>query len=408
VGVAVHKQNLSPQNRPVIRLVAPGYIEYGFYACLVYGLMAPVLGLQIDRLGIVFLAGLACLCFLVLRERSIGFFRTLVFPIGLGISYLIIQLMYHGVSIQHAYVKPFIPWILTLIVVQALSFRTGFSHRFVIFSLLMGCMMLFFIDFRGEGEEVTRMGLDKLAVGGMSNPNALGAWFGFCAVYLFVLGLVTKWQKTRIVSWIIAIGCLLIVTLTVSRTALLATIIAIVVGSRGFLKGGFLPLLLLLVLAWITYGVGLFDQTINYYLTRGTEESGRFLIWPRALEGFMDAPLVGVGAEDVYIFIPEMGKYATPHNGFLLIAMASGILPLIFYAAYWVQASWSAIKSRAGTTDTAAFLLPMVVFAFLTCFSGNLNFMGPYVTVTLAAALTSSIPKRVINSKIIGAQKIHK
>lgn len=405
MSVAVQPRKPGRKNRPAVRLMTPRFIEYGFYVSLVYGIMGPLLGLQIDRLGIVFLAGLACLCFLGFRERPVEFFRTLAFPMGLGISYLIIQLMYHGLSISAGYVKPFIPWLFTLIVVQALSFRAGFFHRFVIFALLLGGMLLFFLDFRASGDEVIRVGLDR-DLGGLSNPNAFASWFGFCTVYFFVFGIVAKRQKVRITSWIIATSCLFVVTLTVSRGALFATIIGIVLGSREFLKRGFIPLLLLCILAWIAYGVGVFDQTISYYMTRATEKTGRFLVWPRAFEAFMNSPLTGVGANAMQIFLPEKAKVVTPHNSFLFIAMASGIFPLIFYAAYWIQATWGVIKELPGKTDTAAFLLPLVGYAFLSCLTSNMNFMESWVIVTLVASVTLSTPNRAGVSKIIRHKKI--
>ena len=391
--------------KTVVRIVPPWFIEWGFFASLFYENMAPILGIQIDRLGILFFGGLACICFLSFRERASDLFRILVFPIGFGVSYLMIQMMYHGLSIQDTYVKAFIPWIFNLIIIQALSFRTGFLHRFVIFALFMGSGVLFFSELRDwGGEGITRLGLDR-DMGPLANSNALGAWFGFCTIYFFVLGVVIKRLKAKIVSWGIASGCLFVLALTVSRGALLATLIAIILGSREFLKRGFLPLFLLFVMVWILYGSGLFDQAISYYMIRGTEETGRFLVWPRALEGFLNAPLTGVGASNVGIYLPEKGKITTPHNGFLLVGMASGIFPLIFYAAYWSQAIVTAMSQMVRKFRDGSFYLPLVAFAFLYSFSGNLSFMMTWVIVTVAATMASSIPKRVGISKIIGGKR---
>ncbi len=397
MGVVIPNQKIGQKKKVPIRLVAPWFIEYGFYASLIYGVMAPVLGIQIDRLGIVLLAALACFSFLGFRERPADFLKTLIFPISLGIAYLMIQLMYHGLTIQSDYVKPFIPWMFTLIVTQALTFRKGFFHRFTLFALFLGSATLFFLDIREGGDGVIRMGLEQ-EVGGLSNPNSLATWFGFCSVYFFVLGVTTTRQKVCITSWIIAMACLFVVTLTVSRGALLATILALILGGRNFLKRGFLPLLIFSVLAWVAYGVGLFDQAISYYTTRGTEETGRFLVWPRAFDEFLNAPLTGVGASDVYIFLPEKAKMATPHNGFLFIALASGIIPVILYAAYWFQAIWATVFPQNSGTEASAMYLPLVAYSFLTCLSSNMTFMEPWVVVTLTAVLTFSLPKGVGNS----------
>lgn len=387
----VHQKKLSQQNSQNIVLCPPWYIELGFYVSLFYGIMSSVLGVHVDRLGIVFLAGLACICFLGFRDKPLIIFKALVFPISLGISFLIIQMIYHGISIQSGYVKAFIPWLLTIIVVQALSFRTGFLHRFIVFTLLMGSVMMFFTDVQDWGKEgITRLSLED-GMGSLSNANALADWFGFCAISTYMLGVIAERQKNRIILWIISIACLFILTLTVSRGALLSCILAIVLGSREFLKRGFLPVLLLILIAWIFYVMGIFDQTFSFYSMRATEETGRSFIWPRAFQSFLNAPLTGVGSKKVYIFLPEKKKMATPHNGFLFIAMSSGIIPLIFYSAYWIQAAWSALLSPLRNVKVFPLCLPLVAYAFLACLFSNMTFMEPWVMVAIAATLTSSI-----------------
>lgn len=394
MSVAVQPQKRSQKNRTVIRLVPPWFIEGGFYAVVLYDfVLAPILGLEIERLGIVILAGLASLCFLGMRERPGDFFETLVFPVGLGISYIIIQYMYFGESLLAEYVKPFISWIFTLIVVQALSFRRGFLHRYAIFALILGIVVLPFLEFQAHGITLIRASL-KPGMGQWSSANAMGEWFGFCTVYFYLFGVASLRQKTRLAGWVTAMGCLFVLTLTVSRTTLFATFIAIILGSREFLKRGFLPLLFFVMLAGIAYGTGIFDQAINLYIMRGTEETGRGYIWPRVMESIINSPLVGVGASDTKVFLPEANKYGTPHNTFLFIAMASGIIPLLFYIGYWIQGFLAATKQQIKRTNSAIFLLPMVTYAFVICLSGNLTFLGPWVVVTMAAAVTARIPTR--------------
>lgn len=402
MSVAVQPQNLGQKNRSIIRLVPPWFIESGLYVNLLYEYaLVPIVGVEIPRLGIVFMAGLAALSFLSFRERAVDFFRALVFPIGLGISYLIIQLMYHGGSILTGYVKPFVPWIFTLIVVQALFLRRGFFHRFAIFALILGSLTLPFLESKVHGEGLTRVLIEE---GPLSSSNDLGNWFGWCTVYFFAFGVASQRQKTRLTSWIIATGCLAILMLTVSRTALIAAVIGIVLASREFLKRGFLPVILLVMLAGIAYGTGIFDQAISQYVLRGAQETGRGYVWPRVLESILDSPLTGVGASNALWFIPERNKYLTPHNGFLFIAATAGIIPLIFYTAYWIQAIWAAIKEQGGRSSTASFLLPMVAFVFIISLSSNVIFMGPLVVVTIAATVASRIttlpaPPRVVRSK---------
>ena len=405
VSVAMQPKKLGHKNKTGIRLVPPWFIEGGLYAVILYDyVLAPIFGLEVERLGIIILAGLASLCFLGFRERAGDFFRVLAFPVGLGISYILIQSMYHGESILVGYVKPFIPWIFTLIVVHALFFRRGFLHRYAIFALILGVIVLPFVELRAHGDELTRAALGA-GMGPLSSTNSMAEWFGFCTVYFFVYGVAIQRQKTRVGAWIIATGCLLLVSLTVSRATLGATVIAILLGSRGFLKRGFLPVLLLVMLAGIAYGTGMFDRAIGLYMLRGVEETGRGFIWPKVIDSIINSPFVGVGASNVAVFLPESNMRMTPHNTFLFIGTAAGIIPVIFYAAYWIQAILAAITQQAGRPDTAAFYLPLVAFAFVICMFSNLTFLGPWVVVATAAAVTSHLQNRPVPPRVVRPNK---
>src|SRR5262249_17520571 len=130
-----------------------------------------------------------------------------------------------------------------------------------------------------------RAGLEKGI--GIGNPNDLGAWFGFCAVYFTILGIETRRQWIRALAFVLAGACIFVVGLTVSRAPLLAAAICIVFAFRRVLKRGFIPVLSLVIVAWIAYGAGVFDRATSLYQERGLEETGRFLVWPLAIERFL-------------------------------------------------------------------------------------------------------------------------
>ena len=130
----------------------------------------------------------------------------------------------------------------------------------------------------------------------MSHPNGMAGWFGFCAVSLAIFGNQTKSAMHRGVYWLSAIACLLIAGLTVSRGPLIAAALALVVAFRRLLKGGFLPVLALLIIASVAIQIGLFDVVISSYETRGLEDTGRLVLWPYVVERILAAPFVGVGA----------------------------------------------------------------------------------------------------------------
>ena len=188
----------------------------------------------------------------------------------------------------------------------------------------------------------------------------------------------------------------------------MACLVAMLLGSREFLKRGFLPLLLLFIVAWIVFVMGIFDQAITLYTMRATEETGRFLVWPRAFEHFINSPLTGVGVSNAPIYIAEKGKSITPHNGFLFIAMTAGIIPLMFYIAYWVQAIWAALSVPAGRTQGGSLHLSLVVYAFLIVLASNMGFMAPWVIVTVTTAIASRTPYRQVSSRAYCRKKVEK
>jgi O-antigen ligase len=100
------------------------------------------------------------------------------------------------------------------------------------------------------------------------------------------------------------------------------------------------------------------------------------LVWPLAIDRFLKSPFVGVGASHVATWIPQAGVSVTPHNSFLLIALASGVLPLLFFIAYWVRMGVEAWRVHAHSHEDAVFLIPLFLYVFLIALELN----GPYMS----------------------------
>jgi len=375
------------------RYAPPRYVEYAYYASVFYGVMGDALGLSIALLGIGMLAVLAVLCVMHLGSRATTVYAPIAFPLGCVISFVVLQLFVHGESLTDGAVRGFIVWIPALIVVQALALRQGFLHRFALAAFVTGFALLPYLHVSAHASNVKfqRVGLEEGVT--LANPNNLAAWFGFCAVYCIIVGIETRRNVIRVVSWLIAVGCLYVVGITVSRGALLAVAIATIVALRRLLKRGFLPVLCLAVLSWIIYTLGLFDQVGAFYAARGTEETGRLVIWPLVLDRFLNTPLTGVGIARVMTYLPShIG--ITPHNHFLFIALVSGIIPLAFYMAYWWRAVQGAFRAYTERTVDAPFCIPLVLYAFLVGNTTNM-ILEPWVIVTLSIATAAGAPRRV-------------
>jgi O-antigen ligase len=190
-----------------------------------------------------------------------------------------------------------------------------------------------------------------------------------------------------------AVVCIYVVTLTVSRGALLAVAIAIVIASRTFLKHGFFPLLLSICGAWLVIELGIFEQSAKLYATRGAEETGRLDIWPLIVESFYESPWIGVGHLRSGAITPD-GRFYTPHNGFLYIAQTSGIIPLMLFIAYWVRVTWVAFKGSTGLDTNKIFYLPFLAYCFITVNVGNYTFMQLPVIASLAFPMVASVKRR--------------
>ena len=375
------------------RFVPPRWVEYAYYAYVFYGMVGPAWGLSVGMLSGGMLAVLAVFCIMRLGSRATPVYEPIALPFGCTISYVILQLFVHGASLMDGSVRGFIDWIQMLIIVQGLALRHGFLHRFALAAFVMGLPGLQHLKVAERAGGYERVGLERgKNEYALANANSLGSWFGFCAVYFILVAIETKRTMVRLISGLAAVGCLYIVGLTVSRSTLLAVAIATIVALRHLLKGGFLPVLCLVMLSWVLYIAGVFDQAGAQYAARGMQETGRGLVWPLAFERFLNSPLVGVGESNVSIDVS--GRTFTPHNSFLYIALASGIMPLAFFMAYWWRVVRSALSAYSKRTDDTPFYLPLVLYAFLQSMATNGLSGTPWVVVTLCTAIAAGSPHR--------------
>jgi uncharacterized protein (TIGR04206 family) len=392
------QSSLAGRNVRIVKVLAsvplPRLAENIYYALIAYAILAPAWGVSIPLLGAGGLALLAMYCILRLKKSGISIYKPIALPLGCAVSFVAVQVVIHGVSFMDPSNRQFVTWILTLIVVQSLSLRQGFLHRFSLAALVIGTCLLPFLNLGWSSDTaVERAGLEQGV--GFSNPNDLAAWFGFCAVYFTVLVIESKRHIVRIASLPAVAGCLFLVGLTVSRGALVAIAIAIIVASRRLLKRGFFPVLILATLSSLLFLSGLFEQSVGLYTARGTEETGRLLVWPLVIERILASPFSGVGAYAIGTYVPESGHPVEPHNSFLGVGLASGIIPLAFFIAYWIKAMRGAYRlSRRGLQD-APFQLPLIIYAFTIASLSAGAYMFPWAIVTLCTAMSADVPRRV-------------
>ena len=358
--------------------------EYGYYLSIFYTVMSPALGLSVGLFGAAFLTVVAVLCFIRVGAKARVVYAPLLYPLGCSISSLLVQIVFYGESILANESRSFVTWMLALVIAQSLALRPGFLHRFAVAFFFIGMCMLPFLQVSGASLDVDRFRLDSSV--GFSNPNDLAAFFGFCFLYFIIASLETRRLPSRLAYWLAATVSLYVVSLTVSRGPLFAIGVAACVGGRHLLKRGFVPILLLFLVAWFLYLSGLFDQAIASYQGRLTEETGRLLVWPLVLERFWDSPWFGVGIADLGTYVGT--KAYTPHNAFLYVALSWGVVPMLFLVAYWWQSGRAALSKAHQSSRDGLFQAPLWVYAFLVNFQLNNTFMAPWSVVILACAMS--------------------
>lgn len=379
-------------------------VEYGYYFVIFYTILGAPLGLILmGSIGSGFLLiPILALCFVALGPTLLATLYTAWAPLACGAVYLFIQLGLHGESLYGMYVYQFGPWLISVAIVQVLAIhRPNFLNRFIWFTFFMGLAMLPFMSL-SQGAAYERVEMNQEM--GYANGNAVAGWFGFCVVCLVIKGYIEKNLAARLVMWVCAVFSLYVVTLTISRGALLAITGALVVASKRLLKGGFLPLILLAALLGGLMVLGFFDQAVRSYSIRAGEETGRFRVWPLLIERFLNSPLIGVGASHAGA-VTSTGKYVTPHNGFLLFAVASGIVPLILFCSYILQSALEALRAGRSDHEQAVFYLPLVIYAMLIVFAGNMEFGAPWAMVSLALPVAAGVDQ--MNQNVIKYPRVH-
>ncbi|MBS0166149.1 MAG: O-antigen ligase family protein [Nitrospira sp.] len=271
----------------------------------------------------------------------------------------------------------FIGWLALLIIVQTLALRPNFLHHFALVALVIGIASLPYLNVRSVGGVVRAWASGT----GISNPNVLGMWFGFCTVYFLFWGFQCRTFVWRAASWGVAVGSFYIVTLTVSRAPLLGIALACIVGFRSALKRSFVPVVSFVLVLCLIYVSGVFDEELGQYASRGIEESGRGRLWPAAVERIFNSPWVGVGLDDIRIRT-RSGKEMNPHNPVLHIALGAGLIPVICFLGYLVRVGFGVrgMMQRVQVGE-ASLLLPLVAFGMFELMMLDMAFMSPWVVV---------------------------
>src|SRR5262249_16411847 len=305
--------------------------------------------------------------------------------------FIFVQVAVHGASITEQSIRTFVLSICEVIIVRSLCLRRGFLYRCALVFVIIAVVPLLNLGVSESTVEVVR--IDAPVGGNLSLPSGLAWVFGFCAIFFAVAGLEEKRGNIQILYWAGVVGCIAVVALTVERGPLAASALAITVAFRHLLKRGFLPVLLLMIFAGVILVSGLFDRAAGRYQERGTEETGRLILWPAVVERILAAPLTGVGAGagNIATDTREGRSISTPHNSFLYFGLTSGVIPLAFYALFWMRAVWRSLSSM-DRTEYSPFQSPFLLYMLVGSMAGELV-IANWSTLALSVAASAGIAR---------------
>ena len=368
----------------------PAYLEYGWYASMAYGTLGEAWGVSFPILGAALLVFLAVASVYHVADQVFKVYAPAGWALCTGVTVIAINYVFYDEKALMGTMS-FATWICTMAIVQALILRPAFLKRFAFVAFAIGLCGLPLLSVRNVGGVVRAWG-----AGGFSNPNVLGMWFGFCAIFFIFWGLQAKNTTVRASSWAAALGAIYVVFLSVSRGALVGIVLACVMGLRSALKQYFMPLLLIVLVFAGVYASGVFDELIDQYITRGAEESGREKLWAMGIPRVLDSPWIGVGEGNIKMPL-SAGRYTTPHNGLLHIALAAGVFPLICYLMYLARVGTGTLRIMLKQNYSEDFLVPpLVAFGVFQVMVADYHFMTVWAVVAFALATVRRVPPRSV------------
>ncbi len=130
-------------------------------------------------------------------------------------------------------------------------------------------------------------------------------------------------------------------------------------------------------------------------------------IWPMALEGFKDKPILGWGQENFnFVFnkyyVPAMYDqeqwFDRAHNAFLDWLIAGGLPAFLLYLSLFVFAIWAVVRSRLSVPEQAALLGLLCAYAFnnLFVFDNLVSYIYFFIIIAFAHGLSPRKPHALL------------
>jgi len=229
------------------------------------------------------------------------------------------------------------------------------------------------------------------------HPNVLGITYAIAVVYLLFVRL----YRMKVLQIGLTIIMIIALLATFSKTAIVATLVAIIVGFwliRGVQRWLLLFLVFCIALA-ITWLIGdyLISQIRGYWDAGHAETlTGRTVLWSWVLDQVNERPVFGYGymvMKDVAAFDSRAPSWTIPinqaHNAYLDVLFTSGYVGLAFFSMLWLyclRLLFLGVRELRESTLRAYYVATFVVLFVRSFTEGTLN-LGFDFWIALAAGL---------------------
>ena len=369
-----------------------------FIAYLFYSNLAIPYGFSIAYLRPIYLLLFGCvvLLFLVPIKRLHLFF----FHLSLFVIIVFIQIFFNGGINSLSFINLFVNWLLLTFFIEGLVILDKNVLKAIALSIILVFIFLWPKRYDVPEGSVTRVYFSGTT---FDNPNTFALWLGFAALIFFYWGQNKPKIFGKIFFWGLSLLSLYFLSQSFSRGAILGLGIALIFSIKYIKKKDLAIILILILLTILTAKNNLvLENVISGYQLRINLDTGRTLIWKEAFNHLMNHPFTGVGIDSVEILIPSLtSSGVSPHNSFLQIGLASGLIPLFVLLAEILLLLFISLKSQyKGSANSYSFPpLPLWFYSVIGMFMISEAIYAPWCVAAFAFIIhvneKSIYPKRV-------------
>lgn len=371
-------------NKNGFRSIAEGF----FLIYLLYSLVSVNLGIYLPYLAGIMLA-ISAFASILLGLNKWPRSPIFILICLIALICILIQLGVFNLGLSSEYVRIFYFWIVTAIVTLPFAGNEQFLKRIAIVIAISIIVQIPFLFAPEDG--ILRYRFISGSTG-IDNANDLADWLGFCFIVMWMWIWKTSRKVNKIILSLIDFVIFAVILETVSRGALLAIVLAVLIFVYWIerKKRLFYVLFLAMIAGAFVFIEPLQNLLFNYE-TRLTIDTGRFELLEIGIEQLKTVPFWGIGADNIFFQISSYTT-TTPHNPFLVVGLSSGIIPLILFFILWLLVIKSLFQKN-GDKYREIIKLPLFVFIFITSFISNGIFTSVWVVSSMVFIESNQITK---------------